>query len=265
MSVTSTKFTRIDWKEGRRADLSMLPEISRLTSSDPRSWIGNRFQVNSHEFLIQPPTEGTTATFYEHGTGVTDVDNSIPSSQSCNNILITDRDICTVKEEARRNTVMEYPVLQKHRRVAANARERRRMHGLNRAFDELRSVIPSQDNEKKLSKYDTLQMAQIYIAELSELLKSVNEKDRCTDSCSQLKMCPSEAISSYPRTCSSSSAKFPVLGEPREKQAPTGHLVIVPKLKSVLGTDNGQPSPANGSDGESCHYSDSEDGQMDRR
>ncbi|XP_032384190.1 protein atonal homolog 1b [Etheostoma spectabile] len=62
---------------------------------------------------------------------------------------------------------------QKHRRVAANARERRRMHGLNQAFDELRSVIPSLENERKLSKYDTLQMAQIYITELSELLTGV--------------------------------------------------------------------------------------------
>uniref|UniRef100_A0A3P8T4Z7 Atonal bHLH transcription factor 1b n=1 Tax=Amphiprion percula TaxID=161767 RepID=A0A3P8T4Z7_AMPPE len=62
---------------------------------------------------------------------------------------------------------------QRHRRVAANARERRRMHGLNKAFDELRSVIPSLENEKKLSKYDTLQMAQIYITELSELLAGV--------------------------------------------------------------------------------------------
>uniref|UniRef100_A0A672P5Z5 Atonal bHLH transcription factor 1b n=1 Tax=Sinocyclocheilus grahami TaxID=75366 RepID=A0A672P5Z5_SINGR len=59
---------------------------------------------------------------------------------------------------------------QRHRRVAANSRERRRMHGLNRAFDKLRSVIPSLENEKKLSKYDTLQLAQIYITELSELL-----------------------------------------------------------------------------------------------
>ncbi|XP_028816731.1 protein atonal homolog 1b [Denticeps clupeoides] len=61
----------------------------------------------------------------------------------------------------------------RHRRVAANARERRRMHGLNRAFDRLRSVIPSLENEKKLSKYDTLQMAQIYITELSELLRGL--------------------------------------------------------------------------------------------
>uniref|UniRef100_A0A671VCL5 BHLH domain-containing protein n=1 Tax=Sparus aurata TaxID=8175 RepID=A0A671VCL5_SPAAU len=66
---------------------------------------------------------------------------------------------------------------QRHRRVAANARERRRMHGLNKAFDELRSVIPSLENERKLSKYDTLQMAQIYITELSELLTGVVHPD----------------------------------------------------------------------------------------
>uniref|UniRef100_A0A3P9KGP2 Atonal bHLH transcription factor 1b n=1 Tax=Oryzias latipes TaxID=8090 RepID=A0A3P9KGP2_ORYLA len=66
----------------------------------------------------------------------------------------------------------------RHRRVAANARERRRMHGLNKAFDELRSVIPSLENEKKLSKYDTLQMAQIYITELSELLSGLHLNGR---------------------------------------------------------------------------------------
>lgn len=45
------------------------------------------------------------------------------------------------------------------------------MHGLNHAFDELRSVIPAFDNDKKLSKYETLQMAQIYINALAELLE----------------------------------------------------------------------------------------------
>ncbi|XP_056134312.1 protein atonal homolog 1a [Lampris incognitus] len=61
--------------------------------------------------------------------------------------------------------------VQRQRRVAANARERRRMHGLNHAFDELRSVIPALDNDKKLSKYETLQMAQIYISALADLLQ----------------------------------------------------------------------------------------------
>uniref|UniRef100_A0A3B3YY41 BHLH domain-containing protein n=1 Tax=Poecilia mexicana TaxID=48701 RepID=A0A3B3YY41_9TELE len=52
---------------------------------------------------------------------------------------------------------------QRRRRLAANARERRRMLGLNVAFDRLRSVIPNLESEKKLSKSETLQMAQIYI------------------------------------------------------------------------------------------------------
>ncbi|CAG9818802.1 unnamed protein product [Phaedon cochleariae] len=58
----------------------------------------------------------------------------------------------------------------RRRRLAANARERRRMNGLNDAFDKLREVIPSLDAEHKLSKYETLQMAQTYISALMELL-----------------------------------------------------------------------------------------------
>uniref|UniRef100_A0A672JW76 Protein atonal homolog 1-like n=1 Tax=Sinocyclocheilus grahami TaxID=75366 RepID=A0A672JW76_SINGR len=59
----------------------------------------------------------------------------------------------------------------RRRRLAANARERRRMLGLNVAFDRLRSVIPNLESDRKLSKSETLQMAQIYISTLSELLE----------------------------------------------------------------------------------------------
>ncbi|KAG7161475.1 protein atonal homolog 1-like [Homarus americanus] len=58
----------------------------------------------------------------------------------------------------------------KKRRLAANARERRRMNGLNDAFDRLREVIPALSGDQKLSKFETLQMAQTYIAALAELL-----------------------------------------------------------------------------------------------
>uniref|UniRef100_A0A4W5M1B7 Atonal bHLH transcription factor 1c n=1 Tax=Hucho hucho TaxID=62062 RepID=A0A4W5M1B7_9TELE len=50
-------------------------------------------------------------------------------------------------------------------------RDGRRMLGLNVAFDRLRSVIPNLESDKKLSKSETLQMAQIYISTLSELLQ----------------------------------------------------------------------------------------------
>lgn len=59
----------------------------------------------------------------------------------------------------------------KKRRLAANARERRRMNGLNEAFDKLRDVVPSGCEENKLSKFETLQMAQSYIRALCDLLE----------------------------------------------------------------------------------------------
>ncbi|KAH1002900.1 hypothetical protein HUJ04_008927 [Dendroctonus ponderosae] len=59
----------------------------------------------------------------------------------------------------------------KKRRLAANARERRRMNSLNEAFDKLRDHVPSLGNDRKLSKFETLQMAQQYIAALHELLQ----------------------------------------------------------------------------------------------
>ena len=57
------------------------------------------------------------------------------------------------------------------RRSAANARERKRMMGLNVAFDHLRRVVPQMENDRKLSKYDTIQMAQTYISALMALLE----------------------------------------------------------------------------------------------
>ena len=56
------------------------------------------------------------------------------------------------------------------RRRAANARERKRMNGLNDAFEKLREHVPNVGGEKKLSKMETLQMAQSYIRALSLLL-----------------------------------------------------------------------------------------------
>ena len=56
------------------------------------------------------------------------------------------------------------------RRRAANQRERKRMNGLNDAFERLRTHIPDIGSEKKLSKIETLQMAQSYITALAILL-----------------------------------------------------------------------------------------------
>ena len=59
----------------------------------------------------------------------------------------------------------------KKRRLAANARERRRMDMLNKGFDRLRTVLPGLGPERQLSKYETLQMAQTYIGALASLME----------------------------------------------------------------------------------------------
>lgn len=71
----------------------------------------------------------------------------------------------------RRSSKSVSPVVMKKRRLAANARERRRMNNLNNAFDKLRTVLPSLGNDRQLSKYETLQMAQSYINALYELIQ----------------------------------------------------------------------------------------------
>ena len=60
----------------------------------------------------------------------------------------------------------------KQRRLRANARERKRMDLLNQGFDRLRGVLPGLGAETQLSKYETLQMAQEYINQLTTLLDS---------------------------------------------------------------------------------------------
>lgn len=98
---------------------------------------------------------------------------------------------CSENGTSRQRAPSSKPVngVQKQRRVAANARERRRMHGLNHAFDELRSVIPALDNDKKLSKYETLQMAQIYINALADLLQGPAPANACADGSSSSSPC----------------------------------------------------------------------------
>ena len=61
------------------------------------------------------------------------------------------------------------------RRLAANARERKRMTNLNVAFERLREILPmdvaDDNNAKPISKMEALQMAQAYIKELSSILE----------------------------------------------------------------------------------------------
>lgn len=75
-----------------------------------------------------------------------------------------------IKGTRKRRSKQISPQIKKKRRLAANARERRRMQSLNDAFDRLRQYLPSLGNDRQLSKHETLQMAQSYISALCDLL-----------------------------------------------------------------------------------------------
>ncbi|XP_076857356.1 protein atonal homolog 1a [Brachyhypopomus gauderio] len=163
---------------GRGAQCEHPPALALMDSSDPRAWLAP----------VQPGTCAAHAEYLPHSPG-SSVEGVSPASGHGSNFRqsskspVKVRELCRLKgsggaDEGRQRAPSSKPinVVQKQRRIAANARERRRMHGLNHAFDELRRVIPSFDNEKKLSKYETLQMAQIYINALSDLLQGPGTK-----------------------------------------------------------------------------------------
>ncbi|XP_057686048.1 transcription factor 15 [Corythoichthys intestinalis] len=55
-------------------------------------------------------------------------------------------------------------------RQAANARERDRTHSVNTAFTTLRTLIPTEPADRKLSKVETLRLACSYISHLANML-----------------------------------------------------------------------------------------------
>ena len=106
------------------------------------------------------PTASPIDLTYKTDKGDEDSCSSLETTPNCPRIGVT-------SPSAKPLTEQEL----KRRRLAANARERRRMDLLNQGFDRLRRVLPGLGPAHQLSKYETLQMAQSYITELAGLLK----------------------------------------------------------------------------------------------
>lgn len=138
---------------------------NQITSSTNSSLLNSSGQ--SHDLGLQ---------FHEYGT-----DNlyTVEAKPDFQNEIDTTRKVKRGRGRGRRKgstnkttkNVTASPTILKKRRLAANARERRRMNGLNEAFDKLRDVVPPMGDEHKLSKFETLQMAQSYIRALADLLE----------------------------------------------------------------------------------------------
>uniref|UniRef100_A0A3P9LC87 Scleraxis bHLH transcription factor n=1 Tax=Oryzias latipes TaxID=8090 RepID=A0A3P9LC87_ORYLA len=62
------------------------------------------------------------------------------------------------------------PHVEVRQRTAANARERDRTNSVNTAFTALRTLIPTEPADRKLSKIETLRLASSYISHLGNVL-----------------------------------------------------------------------------------------------
>ncbi|MGH0134587.1 UNVERIFIED_CONTAM: hypothetical protein FKN15_057885 [Acipenser sinensis] len=248
--------------------------IALLYNSDPRAWLDPTLQgtCTAHsDYLLHSPGSSAESTQQ-------DTDNSM-ELRKINNNSVKVRGLCKLKgvglddTGCRQRALSSKPVngVQKQRRMAANARERRRMHGLNHAFDELRRVIPSFDNDKQLSKYETLQMAQIYINALSDLLQvptyQVKNDYRSalegTGSKFSFSNCSRFAATGYPMQLNTTQFPF----EDGTFSAMMGQETLSPSPTVKSGSENSNASPrSNRSDGEfspHSHFSDSDEANLE--
>lgn len=65
-------------------------------------------------------------------------------------------------------------------RQEVNARERFRTQSVNTAFNTLRTLIPTEPSDRKLSKIEILRLAKSYIAHLDAIVVTGNSEKPCT-------------------------------------------------------------------------------------
>jgi len=151
-------------------DLNGSPGYSSITESTSDSFINLDYQHFQSGSAVHVPDE-----FLSPHT----ITQAIATSSFPTNVFLTDdsshgsqQNIPKKGRGGRKKAERPpSPAILRKRRQAANARERRRMNGLNDAFERLREVIPNLGSDHKLSKFETLQMAQTYIGSLASLLE----------------------------------------------------------------------------------------------
>ncbi|XP_061591285.1 transcription factor 15 [Cololabis saira] len=74
------------------------------------------------------------------------------------------------EKRPRASRPLEESVVVMKQRSAANARERGRTQSVNTAFTALRTLIPTEPVDRKLSKIETLRLASSYISHLANVL-----------------------------------------------------------------------------------------------
>lgn len=154
--------------------LSLDQEADRLRVSSTTAYPYEEIQVSRQSSTSFGPEDPGMRVTLDHRDWSLDASLDLDSGEILSGAA-PDRAFPKGLPRKRRNsapaTRQPSPNVMRRRRLAANARERRRMSGLNEAFDRLREVIPSIGTDHKLSKFETLQMAQTYISALCDLLE----------------------------------------------------------------------------------------------
>ena len=116
----------------------------------------------------------------------------------------------------------------KVKRVAANSRERKRMHTVNSAFDQLRELVPTYPSNRKLSKIDTLRLACTYIQDLVSLLHST-QSVQGEDVLYHQPYAPTpESFNGYPVTVKQEMVDYPTYGSQEHYRMQQSCLRFVP-------------------------------------
>ncbi|CAF0775496.1 unnamed protein product [Adineta ricciae] len=124
------------------------------------------------DYHFSQPTGSITNDCYSHAYYPCDPQWSVTPTTVRNPPLIISRNGKVKSSRHRTASVAQ--------RRAANVRERRRMFSLNEAFDQLREIVPIFAYEKKLSRIETLRLAIIYIAFMTELVLSGKTVDEAS-------------------------------------------------------------------------------------
>jgi atonal protein 1/7 len=147
--------------------------LTGLTSGRSSQISGSQLLSMSQNNLPQSKQQKRSSSKTKSAKMISDPHQNSSNNNNNNNRLGTKRKSSSGSSSTTTTPPTSKPVpenVMKKRRLAANARERRRMDMLNKGFDRLRTVLPGLGPERQLSKYETLQMAQSYISELQELL-----------------------------------------------------------------------------------------------
>ncbi|XP_066482051.1 basic helix-loop-helix transcription factor scleraxis [Tiliqua scincoides] len=100
-----------------------------------------------------------------------DEENGSESSGSDEKLYRLDPSEYSLKSAKRRSSKKAHRINREPRqRHTANARERDRTNSVNTAFTALRTLIPTEPADRKLSKIETLRLASSYISHLGNVL-----------------------------------------------------------------------------------------------